>query len=111
VAFTILMTGLALMSVEGTVLAVPFIFVGGWLLVRAWRVQRFGSPTAKRPVAAESSNGTARAPSEGSAARPAKARATPSKGSRRGKPAPAGPAPNKRYTPKTPQRRRPAPPS
>jgi len=111
-AFTTLMTGLALMTEVTPALAFPFIFLGGWLMIRAWRVQRYGSPTAKGAAtgaANRSANGT-----RGGSARPAGrtngARPAPARGkSRRGAKTPTGPAkptPNKRYTPKAPPRRK-----
>ncbi|MDA8359430.1 MAG: hypothetical protein M0Z95_24710 [Actinomycetota bacterium] len=47
VAFALVLTGLAF----GTfIVIVPFLGAGGWLLLRAWRTQRYGSPTARAPV-------------------------------------------------------------
>ena len=45
-AFAIVLTGLDL----GSILIVPFVVAGGWLLLRAWRTQKYGSPTARAPV-------------------------------------------------------------
>src|SRR6185437_13957186 len=50
-AFAMVLTGLALGSLLGNTIAVlPFIVAGGWLLLRAWRSQKNGSPTAKAPL-------------------------------------------------------------
>lgn len=107
VAFTVLMTGLALMSLVATILAVPFLFAGGWLMTRAWRVQRYGSPTARGPAARTAGTPATGPPARGAtSSKPSTARP---QSKRRAKAAPAGPAPSKRYTPKTPQRRRPPP--
>ncbi|MHB8219076.1 MAG: hypothetical protein ACYDHU_01960 [Acidimicrobiales bacterium] len=47
VAFALVLTGLAF----GTfIVIVPFVVAGGWLLLRAWRTQRYGSPTARAPL-------------------------------------------------------------
>ncbi|HUZ09773.1 MAG TPA: hypothetical protein VMU76_06350 [Acidimicrobiales bacterium] len=111
-AFATLMTGLAMLSVVQSVLAFPFIFLGGWLLIRAWRVQRYGSPTAKGPTRTKDDGGTGGA--RGTGTKPAAARGNGRSGrGRRGAKKPAGPtrpAPSKRYTPKAPPRRR-VPPS
>lgn len=109
VAFTVLMTGLALMSLVATILAVPFLFAGGWLMTRAWRVQRYGSPTAHGPADRPAGTKATGPPTRPATSTRAGATRTPSK--KRAKNMPAGPAPSKRYTPKTPQRRRPPPPS
>ena len=116
-AFATLMTGLAMLSVVQSVLAFPFIFLGGWLLIRAWRVQRYGSPTAKGPAAkgpgSDGSPGSkAGGGGRGSGTRPAATRGE-GRGRRGASKKPAGPtrpAPSKRYTPKAPPRRRVPPP-
>jgi len=97
VGFTALMAGLAYETQVG-VLGLPFIAAGGWLLIRAWRVQRYGSPTATK----SNPTGERRAPPP-RAERPVRKKKT--KGT-----VPTGPAPNKRYTPKTPTRKRPVTP-
>ncbi|MGH9047424.1 MAG: hypothetical protein ACRDVW_08925 [Acidimicrobiales bacterium] len=94
--FTCLMAGLAFETQVG-ILGLPFIAAGGWLLIRAWRVQRFGSPTATK------ANPTGER-------RPAQSRTERAPAKPRGKKAaPTGPTPNKRYTPKTAKKKRPAP--
>jgi hypothetical protein len=113
-AFTTLMTGLALMTEVTPVLAFPFIFLGGWLMIRAWRVQRYGSPTAKNAAGAsttksgtKSGTGSARPSGRTNGARPAPR-------NRRNAKTPSGPVKptaSKRYTPKTPPRRKIPPPT
>lgn len=50
-AFAITITGLAIATVlSSLIIALPFLAGGGWLLLRAWRTQKYGSPTAKAPV-------------------------------------------------------------
>ncbi len=96
-----LFLGLAL----GTV-GLPFLFLGGWLIIRALRLQKYGDATfagssrrarekarAKRGDRTTStSRGTARASARG-ASKNAAAK-------------PSGPAPSKRYTPKQKPRKR-----
>jgi len=86
---------------------VVFVFLGGWLIVRAFRLQRYGDPTwaGSNKIARE----MAKAKREGRDPRP---QTTPkSTGSSVSKPAPtpgpaAPPAPSKRYTPKQRPRKR-----
>ena len=93
VGFVALMTGFAFETQVG-ILGFPFIAVGGWLLIRAWRVQKYGSPTATKV----NPTGEKRPPAPREK-RPA--RTKKSKG-----PVAIGPAPNKRYTPKAPKRKK-----
>jgi hypothetical protein len=104
-AFAIVICGLAF----GTfLLLLPFLVAGGWLLLRAWRTQRYGSPTARAPVEGYVP------PVRGAPRAPAGPR-QPRNATRRGRAAPAAPegkkppAPSKRYTPKTQKKRRPPP--
>jgi len=97
--FAALMNGLAFESAVGTLFGLPFIVFGGWLLIRAWRVQRYGSPTATKRTA-----GAAPPPRAVRQPRERKKKVDP--------PTPTGrqrPEPSKRYTPKTPTRKRPTP--
>lgn len=96
--FVALMTGLAFEGEAGFLLGVPFIAGGGWLLIRAWRVQRYGSPTASK---ANPSGEARAAPSR--AERPSKSRSRPKTTERQ------APVPSKRYTPKTAKKKRPVP--
>ena len=111
VAFATAITGISLGSLF---LIIPFLGVAGWLLLRSYRFQKNGSPTAKAPIPGWEP--PARAPGRsragwGTRASPS---ATPAK-SRSGKATPQAaqrkpPSANKRYTPKAPPKKRPAPP-
>ncbi len=46
-AFAMVLTGLAFGTL---ILILPFLLAGGWLLLRAWRTQKYGAPTATSPV-------------------------------------------------------------
>jgi hypothetical protein len=99
-AFTLVMTGLAFGSL---IVLVPYGLAGAWVMLRAWRTQKYGAPTA-RGVALEGwtppppRGTTRRAKSTGpSSTRRRKAGAEPEKSTAR-KP----PTANKRYTPKAP---------
>ncbi len=98
VGFTLLMAGLAFEAEVG-ILGIPFIFGGGWLLVRAWRVQRYGSPTGTKA----NPTGERRPPPT----RPE--RATRSRKSK--EPERKTPAASKRYTPKSSRKKRPPSPT
>ncbi len=103
-AFAILITGLSF----GTFLIfLPFLAAGGWLLLRAYRTQRFGSPTAKQPVPGYTPSGP-RARGQPRAA-PAKGSGTKQKPAPQAKPQldKGPPTANKRYTPKTPPKKKP----
>ncbi|HVX20538.1 MAG TPA: hypothetical protein VHB02_04255 [Acidimicrobiales bacterium] len=103
-AFTIVLTGLALGSLLGNSIAVlPFIVAGGWLLLRAWRSQKNGAPNAKTPLPGYTPPARGPAPRNKSgtttnASRRSRKGAPPS-ATPGGRPAPTA---NKRYTPKTP---------
>jgi hypothetical protein len=96
-----LMSWLAL-SVTG----LPFLFLGGWLMVRAFRLQKWGDPTfsGSNRVAREQ----AKAKRGGREVAPRTPRSA--KGSKASNevmaPRPAPPAPSKRYTPKQKPRKR-----
>jgi hypothetical protein len=96
VGFTLLMAGLAFEAEVG-LLGIPFIFGGGWLLVRAWRVQRYGSPTGTKA----NPTGERRPP-------PTRAERSSSGGKKAKEPERKAPVASKRYTPKTPRKKRPA---
>lgn len=105
-AFTILITGVASPGIE---IAVPFLVAGAWMILRAWRTQRYGSPTAKAPIPGYEPPGR-RTPARTAGTRTggasARGKGTPQATGER-KPPPA----SKRYTPKAPRRKRPPPPS
>jgi hypothetical protein len=46
-AFAIVLTGLAFGTV---IIMLPYVVCGAWLLLRAYRTQRYGAPNAKAPV-------------------------------------------------------------
>jgi hypothetical protein len=104
VAFSGFLIGLAL----GTV-GLPFLLLGGWLLVRALRLQRYGDPSFFGSSRKAREAADARRAVRGSTRpeRPERAAATRSR--RRAAPEPAArtaPTPSKRYTPKKPVRKR-----
>jgi hypothetical protein len=103
-AFTMVMTGLAFGSL---IVLVPYGVAGGWIMLRAWRTQKYGAPTAKSVM-----TGWSAPPARGSARR-AKASAPRD---RKGKGAPSSttrkaPTANKRYTPKAPPKKKVSPPT
>ena len=97
-AFAILLLGLAL-STESIIATLPFLLAGGWIMLRAYRTQKYGAPNQK-----------AVQPGWTAPARPTsrRARATgPSRPTSSGKsgtktPSRKAPSANKRYTPRTP---------
>ena len=104
VAVCALFLGLAL----GT-FGLPFLFLGGWLIIRALRLQKYGDPTfagsnrrarEKAQVRRAERAGGARSPTK------SKTRASARGSSRKAPPQPTGPAPSKRYTPKQKPRKR-----
>ena len=102
-----LMSWLALSASAFSAVGLPFLFVAGWLMVRAFRLQKWGDPTFS------GSNRTAR---EQAKTKRADRGVTPraSKAPRGSKATPepvvarsaAPPAPSKRYTPKQKPRKR-----
>jgi len=109
VGFVALFTFLAF-SNSAFILGVPFVILAAWLLYRSYKVQKAASAELRAGRAqASTKNDT---PAKASTARPAPAsssRATP-KGRAKKTKGPAGPEPNKRYTPKQPARPTPPPP-
>ena len=101
VAFVGLFLGLAI----GTI-GLPFLMLGGWLVIRALRLQKYGDATfagsslRAREMAKAKKEGRSLAPSTAKSAKSAKGAKTT---------APSGPKPpsaSKRYTPKQRTRRR-----
>jgi len=104
-AFTMVMTGLAFGSL---IVLLPYAAAGGWVMLRAWRTQKYGSPTAKSVM-----TGWVPPPARGTArrAKSASRRARTGKdGSGTGEPR-KPPSANKRYTPKSPPKKKVGPPS
>lgn len=103
-AFTLVMTGLAFGSL---IVLVPYGVAGGWVMLRAWRTQKYGAPTSKTVMP-----GWTPPPPRGSARR---AKATAPR-DRKGKGSETvttrkPPEANKRYTPKAPPKKKVAPPA
>lgn len=98
-AFAALMSGFAIESTSGSIIGLPFIIAGGWLFVRAYRVQKYGTPSSKGAAQAAAAR-----------PRPSKVKKNKAKGA-----IPTGPTgrpkppPSKRYTPKSPARKKPPP--
>ncbi len=99
-AFTMIMTGLAFGSM---IIIIPFAIGGGWIMLRSWRTQRRGSPTAKAPLPGwipPTPRGATRRPKSTGPrqSRPRRGEETP----KTRKP----PVANKRYTPKSPPKKK-----
>lgn len=102
-AFTIIMTGLAFGQL---LILVPFGVAGGWIMLRAWRTQKYGAPTAKvkvegwtpPPPRGTTRRATSSGPGRGSTRR-RKGADTASSGRK-------PPSQNKRYTPKSPPKKK-----
>jgi hypothetical protein len=124
-AYACLMTGLAFEVTLG-LFGLPFLAAGAWLLIRAWKSQRYGSPTAKRgdpPLQQNARGSTGRTTSNGSgrSVKPSGTggkSSTSSEGRRSKKSAPTEAntsrrptTANKRYTPKAPTKKKVLPPS
>ncbi len=117
-AFTLVLTGLAIGSViANTIIVLPFIFAGGWLLLRAWRSQKYGSPSAKAALPGYTPPRRGPAPKAGSTSgRSGSSTTNAGRRSRKGQPPAttatgrAVPTANKRYTPKAPPKKKTPPP-
>lgn len=99
VAFSFFVIGLALTLVL-LPLGLGLVVLGGWLMLRAFRINKYGTPNSKavarEAAASRSSKGRERATTGKTTAKKAsKATATP-----------RGPSANKRYTPKSPPRKK-----
>lgn len=101
-AFTTIMTGLAFGQI---LILVPFGIAGGWVMLRAWRTQKYGSPSAKLKV-----EGWTPPPPRGTTRRATSS--GPGRGTRRRKgedttsSSRKPPSQNKRYTPKSPPKKK-----
>jgi hypothetical protein len=105
-AFTIVMTGLAFGSL---LVLVPYGLAGGWIMLRAWRTQKYGSPTARTAM-----TGWVPPPPRGTTrrARASTPRDRQGKGKEPTTPTTRKPpAANKRYTPKSPPKKKVPPPT
>lgn len=108
-AFALLLSGLAITQTTGNIAGLAFLVAGGWLLVRAYRVQKYGTTNAKEvaQLAAQSREERRGGSSARSTKSPKSASAPASRsGKKKAESAPRVEA-NKRYTPKAPPRRRP----
>jgi len=111
--FTTLMTGFAIESTlpGANLLGLPFLFLGGWLLVRAWRVQRYGTVNAKEAAEVSSARRAEKkaggTPAKSGSAVSAKSPVKDSKGaSSSGTASKSKVDPSKRYTPKAPPKKK-----
>lgn len=99
-AFSLIILGLSL-SVYTFLLTLPFLAAGGWIMLRAYRTQKYGAPTAKTVqegwVAPNPRGGgrRTRTTAGGSGSRRGSGSGSASTGRK-------APSANKRYTPKTP---------
>ncbi|HSZ36940.1 MAG TPA: tetraspanin family protein [Acidimicrobiales bacterium] len=103
VAFDLFLIGFAFTLFIGLI-AFVFILLGGWLMLRAWRINRYGTTDAKaiRQEVASRPRGKGK----GGAA-PASKTAGPTKGRASSQPASRKPpTASKRYTPKAPPRKK-----
>jgi len=106
VAFCALLLGLSTSSFIG-LLSFLFLVLGGWLIVRAFRLQKFGDPTFKGSNA--KAREMAKAKREGRAVETPTApttRKSSSKSTAKSTTRSSTPAASKRYTPKQPPRKR-----
>ncbi|HLN16673.1 MAG TPA: hypothetical protein VK277_07990 [Acidimicrobiales bacterium] len=117
--FATLMTGLAFETLLAQfggygLLGLPYLFLGGWLIVRAWRAQRYGTTNAKEAAqAAAEQRAEKKAARQGgsttSATRSAKTTKSTAKGSTKGSTTGSSrptPVASKRYTPKSPPKKK-----
>jgi hypothetical protein len=120
-AFALLFSGLAVSTTTGSLFGLIFLIGGGWLLVRGYRLQKYGTASGKE-VAQIARERRAERTASGGKASSARAtsgggRSKPTRSSKSAKGAPqqttptgrAKPQASKRYTPKTPPRKRPPP--
>ena len=111
-AFAIVLTGLAFGTV---IIMLPYVVCGAWLLLRAYRTQKYGAPTAKAPVEGyvkpppRSGRGASRTASAGGTRNTTRRRRgnepEPEQAARR------PPTASKRYTPKSAPKRKVPPPT
>lgn len=92
-AFTIVMTGLAFGSLY---VLLPYGIGAGWIMLRAWRTQKYGAPSAKTAI-----NGWS-APSPRTPARRTRGKSRGKDGKGASDSSRKAPEANKRYTPKSP---------
>jgi hypothetical protein len=97
VAFTLFLVGFAFTIFIGLA-GFAFILLGGWLMLRAWRLSKYGTTDSKviRRVAATQPRGRQRKEAAGSTSKTASSSPTARK----------PPTASKRYTPKAPARKK-----
>ena len=105
-AFALLFLGLSLGPVS---IGLPFLFLGGYLLLRAWRIQkvltsRGVNPRGRRPARPAAERGS---PRNATSNQP-RSQPRNQKGRQNTKSGTSGPAQSKRYTPPKPAPKRPA---
>ena len=100
VAFAFMLNGLALTLVFPP-LGFALVLLGGWLMLRAFRINKYGTANSKA-VAREAAARRGGRSAAGAASKAAR----PSKASGKATPGPKTPTANKRYTPKAPPRRK-----
>jgi hypothetical protein len=100
VAFDLLLIGFAFTLFIGLI-GFVFILLGGWLMLRAWRINRYGTTDAKaiRQEVSSRPRGRAKASTSKESSSTTKSKASPS-GARK------PPTASKRYTPKSPPRKK-----
>jgi hypothetical protein len=109
--FSSFMAGLGL-STFGIEVGAPILIYGGWLLLRARRIQKYGTTDAKEVAVLAGEERAARKAGKPSPQAQARAKTSPGATPAKGKSAPASSVPeaSKRYTPKVPIKKRPPPP-
>jgi hypothetical protein len=100
VAFAFMLNGLALTLVL-LPLGLALVLLGGWLMLRAFRLNRYGTANSKAVARQASTRSRGRSAAGG----PSKATRS-SKSSGKATSGPKTPTANKRYTPKSPPRRK-----
>jgi hypothetical protein len=101
VSFALFLIGFAFTLFIGLI-GFVFILVGGWLMLRAWRINRYGTTDAKaiRQEVASRPRGKAAASASRSSSSTSKGKASSQPGARK------PPTASKRYTPKAPPRKK-----
>lgn len=102
VVFVLFFVGFAF-SLFNPIIFLAFVFLGGWLMLRAWRINRFGTTDAKaiRQDAANRPRGrAAKSASKTPSTNKGKGKASSQSGDRK------PPTASKRYTPKAPARKK-----
>jgi hypothetical protein len=101
VAFMLMLSGFAL-AIPQLLVGLLYIMLGGWLMLNAWRMNRYGTTNAKliRKEVASRPRGKAAASASRSSSSTSKGKASSQPGARK------PPTASKRYTPKAPPRKK-----